>query len=156
MNNISIKRDFDKMKQRRYLAMLIESIIGFLIVGFVLLAMSRKLAVLILPRIAKKTGGNNKTFLVKTLVWLSNPHRWFGITALLLALLHGGLIFARTGSVSVSGIVLIAVITLQAVSGYLLENKIGKRAFIVPIHKATPFLMIAAVIIHIIVNGVGY
>ena len=136
--------------------MLIESIIGFLIIAFVLLAMSRKLAVLILPRIATKTGGNNKTFLVKVLVWLSKPHRWFGIAALLLALLHGGLIFARTGNISVSGIILISVITIQAVAGYLLENKIGKRSFILPIHKATPFLMIAAVIVHIIVNGVGY
>ncbi|HOJ45566.1 MAG TPA: hypothetical protein PK340_06015 [Bacilli bacterium] len=134
----------------------IESIIGIIIIVFMALAMTRKIAILVAKKMPDDADGKQPNFVVKTLMWLSKYHRLFGITAFLMALLHGVLIFAKTGSGSISGLVLIIVLALQGASGYILEKRIGNQKVASTIHTIVPFIATALVVAHIVVNGIGY
>ena len=134
----------------------IESIIGILIVMFMALAMSRKITFFVVAKIADEAEANKPNFGLNALMWLSKYHRLFGITAFLLALLHGALIFAKTGTGSLSGLLLIIVLALQGGSGYLIEKSIGNQKVVAMIHKIMPFVATVLVVAHIVVNGIGY
>jgi len=134
----------------------IESIIGILTIIFMLMAMTRKVAILVATKAPEQSREKSPNVGFKILIWFSKYHRLFAITALLLALFHGALIFAKTGSISVSGSVLIGILIIQGTSGYLLEKNLGNQKIASLVHKIVPFIAVGLVIVHIIVNSLGY
>ena len=80
-------------------------------------------------------------------------HRYFGIGALLSALLHAALQFSITGAPSLTGGTLVSLLIVQGVTGYLQENKKGNLRLLNAIHAIIPPVLILLIVLHIIYNS---
>ncbi len=130
-------------------------LLGFITVFFIAMSMTRKLVQLTLASVFKRNKlEDKKTSLdLKVLLFLQKNHRYFGILALLSAVAHAALQFSITGSPSLTGGTLIGLLATQGITGYLQEQKKGNIRVLNKIHETLPFIMVALIIAHIILNS---
>ncbi len=94
--------------------------LGFLTVFFIVMSSTRKGVKIFLEKVLIR----NKKKEVKTswdlelLLTLQKYHRYFGIGALLSALLHAALQFSITGAPSLTGGTMVGLLVVQGVTGY--------------------------------------
>ena len=126
----------------------------FLTVVLVLLSSTRKSVSFALEKIILRNKARNvkTSWDLKLVLGLQRYHRYFGISALLVALLHASLAFARIGAPSLTGSSLVLLLIVQGVTGYLQEKGKGNRQVAKAIHEFVPFLLFALIILHIIFN----
>jgi len=90
---------------------------------------------------------------LKLLLTLQKYHRYFGIGALLSALLHAALQFSITGAPSLTGGTMVGLLVVQGVTGYLQEKKKGNLKVLNTIHAIIPPVLILLIVLHIIFNS---
>ncbi len=129
--------------------------LGFLTVLFIVMSSTRKGVKIFLEKVLIR----NKKKEVKTswdlelLLTLQKYHRYFGIGALLSALLHAALQFSITGAPSLTGGTMVGLLVVQGVTGYLQENKKGNLKVLNAIHAIIPPVLILLIVLHIIFNS---
>jgi hypothetical protein len=129
--------------------------LGFLTVFFIVMSSTRKGVKIFLEKVLIR----NKKKEVKTswdlelLLKLQKYHRYFGIGALLSALLHAALQFSITGAPSLTGGTMVGLLVVQGVTGYLQENKKGNLKVLNAIHAIIPPVLILLIVLHIIFNS---
>jgi p-aminobenzoyl-glutamate transporter AbgT len=129
--------------------------LGFLTVLFIVMSSTRKGVKIFLEKVLIR----NKKKEVKTsldlelLLTLQKYHRYFGIGALLSALLHAALQFSITGAPSLTGGTMVGLLVVQGVTGYLQENKKGNLKVLNAIHAIIPPVLIFLIVLHIIFNS---
>jgi len=129
--------------------------LGFLTVFFIVMSSTRKGVKIFLEKVLIR----NKKKEVKTsldlelLLTLQKYHRYFGIGALLSALLHAALQFSITGAPSLTGGTMVGLLVVQGVTGYLQENKKGNLKVLNAIHAIIPPVLILLIVLHIIFNS---
>jgi len=126
-----------------------------LTVFFIVMSSTRKGVKIFLEKVLIR----NKKKEVKTswdlelLLKLQKYHRYFGIGALLSALLHAALQFSITGAPSLTGGTMVGLLVVQGVTGYLQENKKGNLKVLNAIHAIIPPVLILLIVLHIIFNS---
>jgi len=129
--------------------------LGFLTVFFIVMSSTRKGVKIFLEKVLIR----NKKKEVKTsldlelLLTLQKYHRYFGIGALLSALLHAALQFSITGAPSLTGGTMVGLLVVQGVTGYLQENKKGNLKVLNAIHAIIPPVLMLLIVLHIIFNS---
>ncbi len=129
--------------------------LGFLTVFFIVMSSTRKGVKIFLEKVLIR----NKKKEIKTswdlelLLKLQKYHRYFGIGALLSALLHAALQFSITGAPSLTGGTMVGLLVVQGVTGYLQENKKGNLKVLNAIHAIIPPVLILLIVLHIIFNS---
>lgn len=131
------------------------SLLGFLTVFFIVMSSTRKGVKLFLEKvlIRNKSKGLKTSWDLKVLLFLQKYHRYFGIGALLSAVLHAALQFSITGAPSLTGGTLVSLLIVQGVTGYLQENKKGNLRVLNAIHAIIPPILILLIVLHIIYNS---
>ena len=131
------------------------SFLGILTVVLIVLSMTRKGVKLFLAKaIARnKAKGLKMTFDIKVLLLLEKYHRYFGMSALLVAIAHAALQFSQSGLPSATGGTLIMLLIAQGVSGYMQEKRLGNQKVVSSIHSILPPVMLILIVLHIIYNS---
>lgn len=131
------------------------ALLGFLTVFFIVMSSTRKGVKLFLEKvlIRNKSKGLKTSWDLKVLLFLQKYHRYFGIGALLSAVLHAALQFSITGAPSLTGGTLVSLLIVQGVTGYLQENKKGNLRVLNAIHAIIPPILILLIVLHIIYNS---
>ncbi len=131
------------------------ALLGFLTVFFIVMSSTRKGVKLFLEKvlIRNKSKGLKTSWDLKVLLFLQKYHRYFGIGALLSAVLHAALQFSITGAPSLTGGTLVGLLIVQGVTGYLQENKKGNLRVLNAIHAIIPPILILLIVLHIIYNS---
>ena len=129
--------------------------LGFLTVFFIVMSSTRKGVKIFLEKvlIRNKKKEVKTSWDLKLLLALQKYHRYFGIGALLSALLHAALQFSITGAPSLTGGTMVGLLVVQGVTGYLQENKKGNLKLLNTIHAIIPPVLILLVVLHIIYNS---
>ena len=129
--------------------------LGFLTVFFIVMSSTRKGVKIFLEKvlIRNKKKEVKTSWDLKVLLTLQKYHRYFGIGALLSALLHAALQFSITGAPSLTGGTLVGLLVVQGVTGYLQENKKGNLKVLNAIHAIIPPVLILLIVLHIIFNS---
>ena len=129
--------------------------LGFLTVFFIVMSSTRKGVKIFLERvlIRNKKKEVKTSWDLKLLLALQKYHRYFGIGALLSALLHAALQFSITGAPSLTGGTMVGLLVVQGVTGYLQENKKGNLKILNTIHAIIPPVLILLIVLHIIYNS---
>ena len=129
--------------------------LGFLTVFFIVMSSTRKGVKIFLEKvlIRNKKKEVKTSWDLKLLLALQKYHRYFGIGALLSALLHAALQFSITGAPSLTGGTMVGLLVVQGVTGYLQENKKGNLKILNTIHAIIPPVLILLVVLHIIYNS---
>jgi len=129
--------------------------LGFLTVFFIVMSSTRKVVKIFLEKvlIRNKKKEVKTSWDLKLLLALQKYHRYFGIGALLSALLHAALQFSITGAPSLTGGTMVGLLVVQGVTGYLQENKKGNLKILNTIHAIIPPVLILLVVLHIIYNS---
>ncbi len=129
--------------------------LGFLTVFFIVMSSTRKGVKIFLEKvlIRNKSKGLQTSWDLKLLLTLQKYHRYFGIGALLSALLHAALQFSITGAPSLTGGTMVSLLIVQGVTGYLQENKKGNLRVLNAIHAIIPPVLILLIVLHIIYNS---
>lgn len=129
--------------------------LGFLTVFFIVMSSTRKGVKLFLEKvlIRNKKKEVKTSWDLKLLLTLQKYHRYFGIGALLSALLHAALQFSITGAPSLTGGTMVGLLVVQGVTGYLQENKKGNLKVLNTIHAIIPPVLILLIVLHIIYNS---
>jgi hypothetical protein len=99
-----------------------------------------------------KAKGVKTSFDLSLLMAIQKYHRYFGIGALLTAVIHAAVQFSVTGAPSLTGGTMVGLLVAQGVTGYLQEKGKGNRQVAKAIHEFVPFLLFALIILHIIFN----
>lgn len=131
------------------------SFLGFLTVFFIVMSSTRKGVKIFLEKvlIRNKKKEVKTSWDLKLLLALQKYHRYFGIGALLSALLHAALQFSITGAPSLTGGTMVGLLVVQGVTGYLQENKKGNLKILNTIHAIIPPVLILLIVLHIIYNS---
>lgn len=131
------------------------SFLGFLTVFFIVMSSTRKGVKIFLEKvlIRNKKKQVKTSWDLKLLLALQKYHRYFGIGALLSALLHAALQFSITGAPSLTGGTMVGLLVVQGVTGYLQENKKGNLKILNTIHAIIPPVLILLIVLHIIYNS---
>lgn len=131
------------------------SFLGFLTVFFIVMSSTRKGVKIFLEKvlIRNKKKEVKTSWDLKLLLALQKYHRYFGIGALLSALLHAALQFSITGAPSLTGGTMVGLLVVQGVTGYLQENKKGNLKLLNTIHAIIPPVLILLIVLHIIYNS---
>ncbi|MEY3609735.1 MAG: hypothetical protein RLZZ264_256 [Bacillota bacterium] len=131
------------------------SLLGFLTVFFILMSSTRKGVKIFLEKVLIRNKKNEvkTSWDLKLLLALQKYHRYFGIGALLSALLHAALQFSITGAPSLTGGTMVGLLVIQGVTGYLQENKKGNLKLLNTIHAIIPPVLILLIVLHIIYNS---
>jgi hypothetical protein len=131
------------------------SFLGILTVVLIVLSMTRKGVKLFLVKaIARnKAKGLKMTLDIKVLLLLEKFHRYFGMSALLVAITHAALQFSQSGLPSATGGTLIMLLIAQGVSGYMQEKRLGNQKVVSSIHSILPPVMLVLIVLHIIYNS---
>lgn len=131
------------------------SFLGFLTVFFIVMSSTRKGVKIFLEKvlIRNKKKEVKTSWDLKLLLALQKYHRYFGIGALLSALLHAALQFSITGAPSLTGGTMVGLLVVQGVTGYLQENKKGNLKLLNTIHSIIPPVLILLIVLHIIYNS---
>jgi len=129
--------------------------LGFLTVFFIVMSSTRKVVKIFLEKvlIRNKKKEVKTSWDLKLLLALQKYHRYFGIGALLSALLHAALQFSITGAPSLTGGTMVGLLVVQGVTGYLQENKKGNLKLLNTIHAIIPPVLILLIVLHIIYNS---
>jgi len=129
--------------------------LGFLTVFFIVMSSTRKVVKIFLEKvlIRNKKKEVKTSWDLKLLLALQKYHRYFGIGALLSALLHAALQFSITGAPSLTGGTMFGLLVVQGVTGYLQENKKGNLKLLNTIHAIIPPVLILLIVLHIIYNS---
>jgi hypothetical protein len=129
--------------------------LGFLTVFFIVMSSTRKGVKIFLEKvlIRNKKKEVKTSWDLKLLLALQKYHRYFGIGALLSALLHAALQFSITGAPSLTGGTMVGLLVVQGVTGYLQENKKGNLKILNTIHAIIPPVLILLIVLHIIYNS---
>ena len=129
--------------------------LGFLTVFFIVMSSTRKGVKIFLEKvlIRNKKKEVKTSWDLKLLLILQKYHRYFGISALLSALLHAALQFSITGAPSLTGGTMVGLLVVQGVTGYLQENKKGNLKVLNAIHAIIPPVLILLIVLHIIYNS---
>lgn len=129
--------------------------LGFLTVFFIVMSSTRKGVKIFLEKvlIRNKKKQVKTSWDLKLLLALQKYHRYFGIGALLSALLHAALQFSITGAPSLTGGTMVGLLVVQGVTGYLQENKKGNLKILNTIHAIIPPVLILLIVLHIIYNS---
>lgn len=129
--------------------------LGFLTVFFIVMSSTRKGVKIFLEKvlIRNKKKEVKTSWDLKLLLALQKYHRYFGIGALLSALLHAALQFSITGAPSLTGGTMVGLLVVQGVTGYLQENKKGNLKLLNTIHSIIPPVLILLIVLHIIYNS---
>jgi len=129
--------------------------LGFLTVFFIVMSSTRKVVKIFLEKvlIRNKKKEVKTSWDLKLLLALQKYHRYFGIGALLSALLHAALQFSITGAPSLTGGTMVGLLVVQGVTGYLQENKKGNLKILNTIHAIIPPVLILLIVLHIIYNS---
>ncbi len=129
--------------------------LGFLTVLFIVMSSTRKGVKIFLEKvlIRNKKKEVKTSWDLKLLLTLQKYHRYFGIGALLSALLHAALQFSITGAPSLTGGTMVGLLVVQGVTGYLQENKKGNLKVLNAIHAIIPPVLILLIVLHIIFNS---
>lgn len=137
-----------------------NAVLGILTATLIGLSLTRKLAKLLLPTLAKgrKESSSTPTLWVKSLIFLNRFHKYFAIGAFLSALTHASIILVSSGftRTSLSGGTLVILLATQGVTGYLQEKRKGNLKLFSRIHSVLPFVVVAVVIAHIFLNDYGF
>jgi cytochrome b561 len=128
--------------------------LGFLTVVLVILSSTRKLVAFSLEKIILRNRSRNlkTSWDLRFVLGLQKYHRYFGMSALLVAILHASLAFARLGAPSLTGSTLVILLIIQGVTGYLQEKGKGSIRMAKAIHEFVPYLLFILIILHIIFN----
>lgn len=129
--------------------------LGFLTVFFIVMSSTRKGVKIFLEKvlIRNKKKEVKTSWDLKLLLTLQKYHRYFGIGALLSALLHAALQFSITGAPSLTGGTMVGLLVVQGVTGYLQENKKGNLKVLNAIHAIIPPVLMLLIVLHIIFNS---
>ena len=129
--------------------------LGFLTVFFIVMSSTRKGVKIFLEKvlIRNKKKEVKTSWDLKLLLALQKYHRYFGIGALLSALLHAALQFSITGAPSLTGGTMVGLLVVQGVTGYLQEKKKGNLKLLNTIHAIIPPVLILLIVLHIIYNS---
>jgi len=129
--------------------------LGFLTVFFIVMSSTRKGVKIFLEKvlIRNKKKEVKTSWDLKLLLTLQKYHRYFGIGALLSALLHAALQFSITGAPSLTGGTMVGLLVVQGVTGYLQEKKKGNLKVLNTIHAIIPPVLILLIVLHIIFNS---
>ncbi len=129
--------------------------LGFLTVFFIVMSSTRKGVKIFLEKvlIRNKKKEVKTSWDLKLLLTLQKYHRYFGIGALLSALLHAALQFSITGAPSLTGGTMVGLLVVQGVTGYLQEKKKGNLKVLNAIHAIIPPVLILLIVLHIIYNS---
>ncbi len=129
--------------------------LGFLTVLFIVMSSTRKGVKIFLEKvlIRNKKKEVKTSWDLKLLLTLQKYHRYFGIGALLSALLHAALQFSITGAPSLTGGTMVGLLVVQGVTGYLQENKKGNLKVLNAIHAIIPPVLMLLIVLHIIFNS---
>jgi len=133
------------------------SFLGYLTVFFIVMSSTRKGVRIFLEKvlIRNKANGVKTSFDLKILLALQKYHRYFGIGALLSALLHAAVQFSITGAPSLTGGTLVSLLVVQGVTGYLQEKGKGNQKLNNLIHQILPPVMLVLIVLHIIFNSMA-
>jgi hypothetical protein len=131
--------------------------LGYLTVFFIVMSSTRKGVRIFLEKvlIRNKANGVKTSFDLKILLALQKYHRYFGIGALLSALLHAAVQFSITGAPSLTGGTLVSLLVVQGVTGYLQEKGKGNQKLNNLIHQILPPVMLVLIVLHIIFNSMA-
>ncbi len=129
--------------------------LGFLTVFFIVMSSTRKVVKIFLEKvlIRNKKREVKTSWDLKLLLALQKYHRYFGIGALLSALLHAALQFSITGAPSLTGGTMVGLLVVQGITGYLQEKKKGNLKLLNTIHAIIPPVLILLIVLHIIYNS---
>lgn len=135
--------------------MSIGSFLGFLVVVLIVLSSSRKFVQLMLGKVLLRNKQKNQkgSWELSVLLWLQKYHRFFGVSALLVAFAHAALQFSITGVPSLTGATLISLLVVQGITGYLQEKGKGNLKLLNAIHSLVPPIIFGLIILHIIYNS---
>jgi len=131
--------------------------LGIITTVFIFFSTTRKIVVLRLGNAVKriKETGKKSSFELTLLLFIQRMHRYFGMLALLFAVAHGAVIFSQ-GILSLTGGMLVLLLMLQGLSGVMQEKKLGNLRLWSKIHDLLPLIMVVLIVLHIILNGMGY
>jgi p-aminobenzoyl-glutamate transporter AbgT len=129
--------------------------LGFLTVFFIVMSSTRKAVQIFLGKVLlrNKTKGVKTSLDLSILLALQKYHHYFGIGALLSALLHAAVQFSITGAASLTGGTLVSLLVVQGVTGYLQEKGKGNQKLNNLIHQVLPPVMLVLIVLHIIFNS---
>jgi hypothetical protein len=129
--------------------------LGFLTVFFIIMSSTRKAVQIFLGKVLlrNKTKGVKTSLDLSILLAIQKYHRYFGIGALLSALLHAAVQFSITGAPSLTGGTLVSLLVVQGVTGYLQEKGKGNQKLNNLIHQILPPVMLVLIVLHIIFNS---
>jgi hypothetical protein len=82
-------------------------------------------------------------------------HRYFGIGALLTAVIHAAVQFSVTGAPSLTGGTMVGLLVAQGVTGYLQEKGKGNQKVLNTIHSIIPPVLLGLIVLHIIFNSMA-
>ena len=131
--------------------------LGFLTVFFIVMSSTRKAVQLFLAKVLLR----NKTKEVKTswdlklLLAIQKYHRYFGVGALLTAIIHAAVQFSVTGAPSLTGGTMVGLLVAQGVTGYLQEKGKGNQKVLNTIHSIIPPVLFGLIVLHIIFNSMA-
>jgi hypothetical protein len=131
--------------------------LGFLVVFFIVMSSTRKGVQLFLAKVLvrNKTKGVKTSWDLKLLLAIQKYHGYFGIGALLTALLHAALQFSITGAPSLTGGTMVGLLVAQGVTGYLQEKGKGNQKVLNTIHSIIPPVLMLLIVLHIIFNSMA-
>jgi hypothetical protein len=131
--------------------------LGFLTVFFIIMSSTRKGVQLFLAKVLvrNKAKGLKTSWDLKLLLAIQKYHRYFGMGALLAALLHAALQFSITGAPSLTGGIMVGLLVAQGVTGYLMEKGKGNQKLLNTIHSIIPPVLMVLIVLHIIFNSMS-
>jgi hypothetical protein len=131
--------------------------LGFLVVFFIVMSSTRKAVQIFLAKVLtrNKTKGIKTSWDLKLLLAIQKYHRYFGMGALLTALLHAAVQFSVTGAPSLTGGTLVSLLVVQGITGYLQEKGKGNQKLNNVIHQILPPVMLVLIVLHIIFNSMA-
>jgi cytochrome b561 len=131
--------------------------LGFLVVFFIVMSSTRKAVQIFLAKVLlrNKTNEVKTSWDLKLLLAIQKYHRYFGMGALLTALLHAAVQFSVTGAPSLTGGTLVSLLVVQGITGYLQEKGKGNQKLNNVIHQILPPVMLVLIVLHIIFNSMA-
>jgi DMSO/TMAO reductase YedYZ heme-binding membrane subunit len=103
-----------------------------------------------------KAQGKTRSLSLTILKTLTRSHGLLGVTALVLGMAHGTLMFLTNEMASLTGGTLIVLLLIQGVLGVLQSKRIGNVKRWQELHEKLPYALFLVLIAHIIFNNFGY
>ena len=131
--------------------------LGFLTVFFIIMSSTRKAVQIFLGKVLlrNKTKGVKTSWDLSLLMAIQRYHRYFGVGALLTAIIHAAVQFSVTGAPSLTGGTMVGLLVAQGVTGYLQEKGKGNQKVLNTIHSIIPPVLFGLIVLHIIFNSMS-